>query len=175
MTVLVLLSTHHGDLPHGAWRESVLSLLGAIAALAIGYRRWPLGLLSVICALSLFDANVGPITLPILLAMFNVALRCGRREIAAAFAISLVGLLGGGVIHSTESWAFRSILLAVVAVGLATAAGLYFAARRAYIARLPNAPISSSASGCCSPTRRSPRSACGSRASSTTWWRTRSA
>jgi signal transduction histidine kinase len=135
VVAIALMISHHGGLPHGAWRASALTLLVSIAALAIGYRRWPLGLLAVICALALFDADVSPITLPILLAMFNVALRCGRREIAAAFAISLVGIFGGGVIHSTVGWAVQPILLRVVAVGMATAAGLYFAARRAQVVR----------------------------------------
>jgi signal transduction histidine kinase len=136
VAALVLITSHHGDLPRSEWRLTALSLLGAVTALAIGYRRWPVGLLCVICALALLDRNVGPITLPILIAMFNVALRCRRREIVVSAVVCTVGLLGGGVIHSTVGWDLQPILLRFVAVGLATAAGLYFAARRAYVASL---------------------------------------
>jgi signal transduction histidine kinase len=136
VAVLLLVTSHHGDLPRSEWRQTALSLLGAVTALAIAYRRWPLGLVCVISALALLDKNVGPITLPLLLAMFNVALRCGRREVAVASLICVAGLLGGGVIHSTVGWALQPILLRFVAVGLATAAGLYLAARRAYVASL---------------------------------------
>jgi signal transduction histidine kinase len=144
---------------------AVLFVLAAVAAVAIWHRHAPrvsadsivslvvvslalislltrgrlaLALLAVIAAITLADSDGPALMLPLLLATFNVALRCERRDVAIGALLSLGGLLGAVAIHQTlpVTDPYQPFLSRAVAVALAIAAGLYLAARRAYIASL---------------------------------------
>jgi signal transduction histidine kinase len=144
---------------------AVLFVLAAVAAIAIWHRHAPrvsadsivslvvvglalvslltrgrlaLALLAVIAAITLADSDGPALMLPLLLATFNVALRCERRDVAIGALLSLGGLLGAVAIHQKlpPTDFYQPFLSRAVAIALAIAAGLYLAARRAYIASL---------------------------------------
>ncbi|HXR14474.1 MAG TPA: sensor histidine kinase, partial [Solirubrobacteraceae bacterium] len=103
-----------------------VALRGRHALLALG----------AIAVIALASSDGPPVVLALLIATFNVALRCERREVALGALISLVGLLGSVAIWSPQLTDYHPFLSRGVAAGLAIAAGLYLAARRAYIASL---------------------------------------
>ena len=115
--------------------DSIVNLATALLAVgALTVRgRHALGVLVVIGAIALANADGPAVILPLLVATFNVALRCDRREVAIGAVVGVLALVGGLAAHSTLTESFQPILSRVVAVGLAIAAGLYFAARRAYV------------------------------------------
>jgi signal transduction histidine kinase len=119
---------------HGWLIVSVLVTLLAVGVLAARGRN-PLAVLGVICVLTLATPNTSAVTLPLLLATFNVALRCGRREVAVGAAASAAALLGNDALH-TINLTFPTAISRLVVVALAVAAGLYVAARRANLASL---------------------------------------
>ncbi len=118
--------------------SSIVSLAAAALALvALAARgRHALAALVVIAAISLADSDGPALVLAVLLATFNVALRCERREVALGTLVSLGGLLGSFALHGSLTSGYQPFLSRVVAAALAIAAGLYLAARRAYIASL---------------------------------------
>jgi signal transduction histidine kinase len=133
----VAVLARHGDARlHGAWIGSLAPAVLAVAVLILR-RRNPLGVLAVVCAIALAAPNSASVILPVLLATFNVALRCGRREVAIAASSALAALIVAAALHDgLPNNAFQKILSLFVAVGLAVAAGLYFSARRAYVGSL---------------------------------------
>jgi signal transduction histidine kinase len=143
----------------------VLFLLAAVAAVAIWHRHAPhvtagsiaslvavglavlslltrgrlaLAVLAVIAAITLASSDGPALMLPLLLATFNVALRCERRDVAIGALLSLGCLLGAVALHQVPNPinTYQPYLSRAVAIALAIAAGLYLAARRAYIASL---------------------------------------
>jgi signal transduction histidine kinase len=133
----VAIFLYHGraESKHGWLVVSVVVALLAVGVL-VARGRHPLAVLGVICVLTLATPNTSAVTLPLLLATFNVALRCGRREVAVAAAASAAALLGNAALHNTIDLTLATAISRLVAVALAVAAGLYLAARRANLASL---------------------------------------
>ena len=130
------------------WRHHVphittASIAGLVAVLlavvsVVTRGRLALAILAVIAAITLADSDGPALMLPLLVATFNVALRCERRDVAVGALLSLGSLLGAVALHQTPNPldTYQPYLSRAVAVALAIAAGLYLAARRAYIASL---------------------------------------
>jgi signal transduction histidine kinase len=122
----------------GFYKTTALTLVAAaiaLAALAVQGRH-AFAVLVAIAILALATSDGAATVLPLLVATFNVALRCDRRAVAAGALVSLGGLLGSYALHSAQIDTYQPFLSRAVAAGLAIAAGLYLAARRAYIASL---------------------------------------
>jgi signal transduction histidine kinase len=134
---IVALLTYHTGGPH-ARKLAVLTLLVATLLLCVLVvrGRHPRGVFVVVCALSFLNPNTAAATLPLLAATFNVALRCSRRDVALAAAAAAAALLGGTAWHDAMALSLGSALGRLAAIGLAIAAGLYLAARRAYVETL---------------------------------------
>jgi len=126
---------HHVPRPTANSVVNLAAVVLALAALAARGRR-ALAALVVIAAIALAASDGPVLVLSLLVATFNVALRCERREVALAALISVGGLLGSFALHGSTTSAYQPFLSRVVAAALAIAAGLYLAARRAYIASL---------------------------------------
>jgi signal transduction histidine kinase len=122
---------HAAALPTSAAVNLAVALV-AIVALALR-RRHPLGVLYLVALLAILSDDDAAVTLPLLIATFNVAYRSPRRDVAVAVVLAVAGLIGARLLHATLNESFQPILSRLVAIGLAVAAGLYFAARRAYV------------------------------------------
>jgi signal transduction histidine kinase len=110
-----------------------VGLLGLVGALQLARQPPPLGLV-LVAAVALAEPVPGGVALPLLVALFLVALRCDRQvtlvAVAGVFAV-LTGVLLWS--HQLAHANLRPLLPWSVAIGLATAAGLYLHARRDYI------------------------------------------
>ncbi|HLW96632.1 MAG TPA: histidine kinase [Solirubrobacteraceae bacterium] len=119
-------------------KATALSLAAAgiaLAALAVRGRH-AFTVLVAIAIIALAAGDGAATVLPLLVATFNVALRCDRRGVAAGAVLSVGALLGSYALHSPAVTTYQPLLSRAVAAGMAVAAGLYLAARRAYIASL---------------------------------------
>jgi signal transduction histidine kinase len=134
---IVALLAYHTEGPH-ARRVAVLGLLAATLALCVLVvrGRHPRAVFAAVCVLSALNPNTAAATLPLLAATFNVALRCSRRDAALAAVAAAATLLGGAAWHGGQLVTLGSVLSRLAAIGLAVAAGLYLAARRAYVESL---------------------------------------
>jgi signal transduction histidine kinase len=111
-----------------------LALLALIGFLRLAFVAPPPFVLALVAALSIGYPAHEAVLLPLLVALFLVALRCDRQTTI----VSVVGVLA--VLTGVLAWSgqfaggtFRPLLSWTVSVGLATAAGLYLHARRDYI------------------------------------------
>jgi signal transduction histidine kinase len=125
-----------GNEPAGAFAVC-LCLLGMIGALAFARQPPQLGL-ALVAAVALTDPVRGAVALPLLAALFLVALRCDRQVTVVAvavvsFVLTIVLVLSHGL---TLDRNLAPLVPWSVAIGLATAAGLYLHARRDYIESL---------------------------------------
>jgi signal transduction histidine kinase len=134
---IVALFAYHTAGPHER-KLAVLALLGATLALCVLVVRGshPRGVFAAVCVLSVLNPNPAATTLPLLAATFNVALRCSRRDVALAAVAAAAVLLGGVAWHTSLPLTLGDFLSRLAAIGLAIAAGLYLAARRAYVESL---------------------------------------
>lgn len=132
----ILFSDHRPatDIPGTAALDLPAALV-AIGALRLRDRS-PMAVLCLVAALTLASSSDVGVTLPLLIATFTVALRCARREVAIAATLAMTALVGERLLHAGLLDPFQPVLSRLVAVALAVAAGLYFAARRAYVASL---------------------------------------
>jgi len=108
-------------------------LLGLVGALQLARRPPPFGL-ALVAAVALAEPVRGAVALPVLFALFLVALRCERRVTIVAVA-GVIAVLTGVLVqsHQLAHANVRPLLPWIVEIGLATAAGLYLHARRDYI------------------------------------------
>jgi signal transduction histidine kinase len=126
----------NGSGPNGPRAEVIVcfSLFGLVWGAYAIWRRPLLGF--ALCAVvALVDPSRAAVALPLVLAIGVVALSCEDRRVTAATALVAVVLLAD-VIGSPEPFSDRNLRPLVpwtIAVGLAVAAGLYLAARRAYV------------------------------------------
>ena len=132
---IVFAGPDHTPILHGRSIVELATALLAVGALSVR-RRHALAVLALIGAIALASPNAPALILPLLFATFNVALRCDRREVAIAAAASVLALAGGLALHGALTSSLQPLVSKVIAVGLAIAAGLYFAARRAYVGSL---------------------------------------
>jgi signal transduction histidine kinase len=134
--IVALLAYHTGG-PNER-RLAVVALLGATLVLCVLVvrGRHPRSVFVAVCVLSVLNPNTAAATLPLLAATFNVALRCPRRDVALAALAATAVLLGGVAWHDAMPLTLGSVLSRLASIGLAIAAGLYLAARRAYVESL---------------------------------------
>jgi signal transduction histidine kinase len=135
MAAIVFAGPNHAPDLHARSIVDLATALLAVGALAVR-RRHALAVLVLIGAVALANPNTPAVTLPLLFATFNVALRCDRREVAIAATATVLVLLGGLALHGTLTSDLQPLISRVIATGLAIAAGLYLAARRAYVGSL---------------------------------------
>jgi signal transduction histidine kinase len=137
LTLIAVVAIVSGGARHAAALPTSAAVNLAIALLAIGAltlrRRHPLSVLYLVALLAILSDDDAAVTLPLLIATFNVAFRSPRRDVAVAVAVAAVGLVGSPLVHAALNESFQPILSHLVAIGLAVAAGLYFAARRDYV------------------------------------------
>jgi signal transduction histidine kinase len=134
---IVALLAYHTEGPHER-KLAVLALLAATLLLCVLVvrGRHPRGVFIAVCVLSLLNPNTAAATLPLLAATFNIALRCSRRDVALAALAAAAVLLGGTTWHTGMPLTLGAVLSRLASIGLAIAAGLYLAARRAYVESL---------------------------------------
>jgi signal transduction histidine kinase len=118
----------HRAQPHSAHAGLVLIMM---AGALIVRRRWPLGVLAVLLALTLVG-RYPALDLPVLFAVFTVAEYRDRRRVAIAAVFAAAVLIFATPLH-TGHIAPRGVIPQLVAVGLAVAAGLYLRTRADYI------------------------------------------
>jgi signal transduction histidine kinase len=118
----------HRAQPHSGYAGLVLILM---AGALIVRRRWPLGVLAALLALTLVG-RYPALDLPVLFAVFTVAEYRDRRRVAIAAVIAAAALIFATPLH-TGQIAPRGVIPQLVAVGLAVAAGLYLRTRADYI------------------------------------------
>ena len=122
-----------GNEPAGTF-AICLCLLGMIGALARTRQPPQLGL-ALVTAVALTDPARGAVALPLLAALFLVALRCDRQVTVVAVAVVFL-VLTSVLVQNDGLTLDRNLAPLVpwsVAIGLATAAGLYLHARRDFI------------------------------------------
>ena len=120
------------DPPAGALVIAV-ALLALIGTLTIA-RQPPPFALALVATISIADPARQAVALPLLVALFLVALRCDRQTTIVSVA-GVLAVLAGVLALSGQFAAanFSPLLSWSVSVALATAAGLYLHARRDYI------------------------------------------
>ncbi len=128
LAAVIVIGWHRHNQPRDVLVPELVSTVGAILALALR-RRYPLGVLCVIAALALLDADTSPVILPLLFAVYTVARWRGREEAAFAAGVAMLGWLGGPALHHVPVFTFQQLLSHLVAIGLALAAGLWQSAR----------------------------------------------
>jgi signal transduction histidine kinase len=135
VAAIVYHSGHHG--PHFAKASIVLLAATALALAALAMRgRHALGALLAIAVVGVATSDGPEVTLPLLVATFSVASRCERRDVAIGAAVGLVAMFLSYALHGGDISKPGDLLWRLIATGLAVAAGLYLAARRAYVASL---------------------------------------
>jgi len=112
-------------------------LLVGMIGLLIRVGQHPLFVLALVALAAAIYPDRAAVALPLLLALFFVAQRADRRLTAVAVLATLVVLVallasGGSLAHEN----LRPLVPWSIALGLATAAGLYFGARRDYVGSL---------------------------------------
>jgi signal transduction histidine kinase len=128
--------------PSGISLVAVAAAMGPCAALVVR-RRWPLAVLAISVAAWLIAAYAGERlagVFPIAVALYTVALRCGRTWAVATWAAVTFLVTASGPPFATRPVDMVGLLpfglLAGSALGATTLYGLYQASRRAHLAAL---------------------------------------